>query len=112
MDDAAAISGYAAFSEGTSYRNNDYVYFRNKLSADIDIVKEVLKVQADYSYNYTTRKRIDVQNPVKYSKKPGVYLLESESAGASLSQVDYETALPGGQRLPDLYAPNSAPTTI
>ena len=52
---AAAISGYAAFSEGTSYRNNDYVYFRNKLSADIDIVKEVLKVQADYSYNYTTR---------------------------------------------------------
>ena len=82
---AAAISGYAAFSEGTSYRNNDYVYFRNKLSADIDIVKEVLKVQADYSYNYTTRKRIDVQNPVKYSKKPGVYLLESESAGASLS---------------------------
>ena len=88
---AAAISGYAAFSEGTSYRNNDYVYFRNKLSADIDIVKEVLKVQADYSYNYTTRKRIDVQNPVKYSKKPGVYLLESESAGASLSQVDYDT---------------------
>ncbi len=88
---AAAISGYAAFSEGTSYRTNDYVYLRNKLSADIDIVKGVLKAQADYSYNYTSRKRIDVQNPIKYSKKPGVYLLESESAGAKLSQVNYDT---------------------
>jgi TonB-linked SusC/RagA family outer membrane protein len=88
---AAAISGYAAFSEGTSYRNNDYSYFRNKLSADIDIVKDVLKAQADYSYNYTTRKRVDVQNPITYSKKPGVYLLESESAGSLLSQVDYTT---------------------
>ena len=88
---AAAISGYAAFSEGTSYRNNDYFYFRNKLSADIDIVKGVLKAQTDYSYNYTIRKRVDVQNPIRYSKKPGVYLLESESAGASLSQVNYDT---------------------
>lgn len=88
---AAAISGYAAFSEGTSYRTNDNIYFRNKISADIDIIKDVLVAQADYSYNYTTRKRVDVQNPIKYSKKPGVYLLESESSGATLSQVDYDT---------------------
>ena len=88
---AAAITGYASFSEGTSYRTNDYVYLREKISADIDFVKDVLKLQADYSFNYTTRKRIDVQNPVEYSKTPGVILLESESAGASLSQIDYET---------------------
>lgn len=88
---AAAISGYAAFTEGTSYRTNDQTYLREKVAADIDIVRDVLKFQADYSYNYTTRKRVDVQNPIKYSKKPGVYLLESEAAGATRSQVDYDT---------------------
>lgn len=88
---AAAISGYAAFSEGTSYRNNDYVYFRNKLSADIDIVKEVLKVQADYSYNYTNRKRMDAQTVIEYSKKPGEILYESEAAGSNLQSVEYQT---------------------
>lgn len=88
---ASAISGYASFCEGTSYRTNDHVYLREKISAEIDIVKDVLVAQADYSFNYTTRKRIDVQQPVEYSKKPGVILLESESAGASLSQVNYNT---------------------
>lgn len=88
---AAAITGYASFSEGTSYRTNDNVYLREKISADIDIIKDVLKLQADYSFNYTTRKQVDVQNPVEYSKRPGVILLESESAGASLTQRDYIT---------------------
>ncbi len=88
---SAAITGYASFVEGTSYRTNDHTYLRNKFSADINILKDVLLLQADYSYNYTARTRIDVQNPIKYSKKPGVYLLESESAGESLSQVEYDT---------------------
>ncbi len=88
---AAAISGYAAFSEGTSWRTNDYMYLREKISADIDIIKNVLKASVDYSYNYTSRKRVDVQNPIKYSKKPGEILLESESAGSSRQQVNYFT---------------------
>lgn len=88
---AAAISGYAAFVEGTSYRTNDYVYLREKISADADIIKDVLKAQADYSFNYTARKRVDVQTPIKYSKTPGVTMLESESAGSAKSQSDYST---------------------
>lgn len=88
---AAAITGYASFSEKSSYRTNDYMYLRNKLSADIDILKNVLKLQADYSFNYTTRKRVDVQNPVEYSKMPGQILYESLSAGATLTQTNYET---------------------
>lgn len=88
---AAAISGYAAFSEGTSYRDNDYVYLREKISADIDILPEVLKLSADYSFNYTSRKRVDVQTMIKYCKTPGVYLYESESAGTSRKEVHYDT---------------------
>lgn len=88
---AAAVTGYAAFTEGTSYRDDNYVYLREKISADIDIIRDVLKAQADYSYNYTTRKRVDIQTPIEYSKKPGVILLESASAGAKLQQIDYNT---------------------
>lgn len=88
---AAAISGYAAFSEGSSWRTNDYMYLREKISADVIMIKDVLKASVDYSYNYTSRKRVDVQNPVKYSKKPGEVLLESASAGSSRQQVTYFT---------------------
>lgn len=88
---AAAITGYASFSEGTSYRDDDQLYLRQKLSADIDIIKDKLMLQADYSYNYTNRKRVDVQVPVEFSKTPGVILYESASAGAKLQQVDYNT---------------------
>ncbi len=88
---AAAISGYAAFTEGTSYRTNEAIQLRNKVAIDIDIVKDVLKATADYSFNYTVRERMDVQTPVKYSKTPGITLLESESAGESLQQRNYET---------------------
>ena len=89
--EAAAVTGYASFCEGTSYRTNDYVYLREKISADIDIVKDVLKLQADYSFNYTTRTRIDVQTPVEYSNRPGQIQLESASAGESLTQNEYKT---------------------
>src|SRR5690606_11896369 len=88
---AAAITGYASFSEGTSYRQDDQLYLRQKISADIDIIKNKLKLQADYSYNYTNRKRVDMQVPIEYSKKPGVILYESASAGAKLQQVGYNT---------------------
>ena len=92
---AAAITGYASFVEGTSYRKNNYMYLRETVSADIDLIKDVLKAQADYSFNYTARKRVDVQNPIAYSKKEGVTLLESESAGSNLQQVNYTTKYNG-----------------
>lgn len=88
---AAAISGYASFSEGTSYRDNKNLYLRQKISADIDIIKDVLKFQADYSYNYTSKKRIDMQVPVEFEKRAGVTLYESASAGAKLGKIDYDT---------------------
>ncbi|MGV3764093.1 SusC/RagA family TonB-linked outer membrane protein [Parapedobacter sp.] len=88
---AAAITGYASFSEGTSSRENDYLYLRQKISADIDIIEHTLKFQADYSYNYTNRKRVDMQVPIEFSKRPGVILYESASAGAKLEQVGYNT---------------------
>lgn len=88
---AAAISGYAAFSEGTSWRTNDYVYLRNKFDVNIDLVKDVLTASVDYSYNYTNRKRMDAQTVIEYSKKPGEILYESEAAGSNLQSVEYQT---------------------
>jgi len=88
---AAAITGYASFVEGTSWRNNNHLHLRQKFALDMDIVKDRLKFQADYSYNYTNRKRMDMQVPIEFSKKPGVILYESASAGAKLEQVDYNT---------------------
>ena len=88
---AAAKSGYAAFSEGTSWRTNDYVYLRNKFDVNIDLVKDVLAASADYSYNYTNRKRMDAQTVIEYSKKPGEILYESEAAGSNLQSVEYQT---------------------
>ena len=93
---AAAISGYASFSEGSSYRDRDNVFLRNTAALDVDIIKDVLKFQADYSFNFTAAKQIDVQNPVEFSKKPGVILLESEGSGSKLGQIDTWTQYQGG----------------
>ncbi|MBQ7517230.1 MAG: TonB-dependent receptor [Bacteroidales bacterium] len=88
---AAAESGYAAMYEGNNYIKDDYLYLRDKLDLDIDIVPEVLKLQADYSYNYTGRKRHIVQNPVTYSKSPGEILVSSVTPAAYLRLTDYDT---------------------
>ena len=88
---AAAKSGYAAFSEGTSWRKDDYLYLRNKFDVDIDIKKDVLKLQADYSYNFTHRKLNRSQQMVTYSTAPGVFVKGFESSGAYLETNDYET---------------------
>ncbi len=88
---AAAITGYASFIEGTSFRDQGHLYLRQKFSADLDIIKDRLKFQADYSYNYTNIKQVDMQVPVEFSKKPGVILYESASAGAKLQQIGYNT---------------------
>ena len=47
-------------------------------------MKDVLTASADYSYNYTNRKRMDAQTVIEYSKKPGEILYESEAAGSNL----------------------------
>lgn len=88
---AAAITGYASFVEGSSYRDDQQLYLRQKFSADVDLIKDRLKLQADYSFNYTNRKRVDVQVPVEFSKREGVILYESASAGAKLQQIGYNT---------------------
>jgi TonB-linked SusC/RagA family outer membrane protein len=88
---AAAKSGFAAFSEGTSWLKDNYVYLRDKIDGDVDIIKDILKIQGDYSFNYTTRKRLQATSPVQYSKIQNQILVASESNPSSLSQTDYST---------------------
>ena len=88
---AAVGTGYAAYVEGNNYVTDDYVYTRNKTSLDIDILKDVLKFQADYSFNITERERVIVQHMVEYSKEPGVFVAESPTQGEKLQKIDYHT---------------------
>lgn len=88
---AAGISGYAAFYEGNNYRTDNVIYLRDKISLDIDVIKDVLKLQADYSYNYTGRKVRRITNYVYYSKDPGVIITESTSVGNGLNEINYES---------------------
>ena len=88
---AAVGTGYAAYVEGNNYVTDDYVYTRNKTSLDIDILKDVLKFQADYSFNITERERVIVQHMVEYSKEPDVFVAESPTQGEKLQKIDYHT---------------------
>ncbi|MCF0174868.1 MAG: TonB-dependent receptor, partial [Bacteroidales bacterium] len=89
---AAAISGYAALAEGKAYRDDKYIYLRNKLSLDIDFIPQVLRLTGEYSYNYTGRKRIDVNQAVGFSKGKGIIQYEGINPDTSyLQQVNYET---------------------
>ena len=88
---AAVGTGYAAYAEGNNYLTDNYVYLRNKTGLDIDILKDVLKFQADYSFNITDRQRVIVQRMVEYSKSPGVFVAESPTQGEKLAKNDYHT---------------------
>lgn len=88
---AAVGTGYAAYVEGNNYRTDNYLYLRNKTALDVDIVKDVLKFQADYSFNITERQYVIVQRMVEYSKSPGVFVAESPTSGEKLQKVDYHT---------------------
>lgn len=88
---ASGVSGYAAFYEGNNYRTDNFIYLRDKISLDIDILKDILKFQADYSYNYTGRKNTRVRNYVYYSKEPEVILTQDKSQGNGLNEINYET---------------------
>lgn len=88
---AAVGTGYAAYVEGNNYVTDNYVYLRNKTGLDIDIIKDVLKFQADYSFNITERERMIVQHMVEYSKEPGVFVAESPTQGEKLQKIDYHT---------------------
>ena len=88
---AAGISGYAAMIEGNNYIQDNYIYLREKADVQIDIIRDVLKLNADYSFNYTNRNKTLVQNMVEYSKEPGVIIQESTSAGDGLTVTNYDT---------------------
>ncbi|MBR1706959.1 MAG: TonB-dependent receptor [Bacteroidales bacterium] len=89
---AAGVSGYASLYEKSSYLTDDYIYLRDKLDLDVDLIKDVLKFQADYSYNYTGRTRGSVFRPVSYSKEPGVILVTStQKVDSYMEQQDYDT---------------------
>ncbi len=88
---AAAISGWAAFAEGNNYRTDNVTWLREKISGEIDVVKDIFTIKGDYSINYTFKNRIQVQNPVAYSKREGEILYESQSAGDKLVETNYDT---------------------
>lgn len=89
---AAAMTGYASFKDGKNRLESNTTYIREKIDADVDIIKDVLKFQADYSYNFTNEISKTVFNvPSIYSKYPGVFLSEGSQETSGMTEIHYDT---------------------
>lgn len=89
---AAAMTGYASYVEGKNRMESNSLLLREKINADIDIIKDVLKFQADYSFNYTGRTNLTIHHiPTTYSKAPGVFVEEGSQATSGMTEVRYDT---------------------
>ena len=88
---AAVLNGYAGFAEGTSYQHEKTLTLKDKFSVDIDIIKDILKLQGDFSYIYTRRERDRVTN--KYTGHTGAQstVTVNESQGSTRQNVRYDT---------------------
>lgn len=60
--EAAVYTGYAAMYEGTSYRNQKKLTFKNTTGLTADIIRNVLQAKADLTYSYTRNQREQVGN--------------------------------------------------
>ena len=59
---AGIYTGYAAMSEGTSYRKNFKFDIKNSTFLTYDIIKDVLVARGDFSYLYNHSTQTDKWN--------------------------------------------------
>lgn len=110
VDGRGSQIGYAAFSEGTSWRTNDYVYLRNKFDVNIDLVKDVRPLR---------RLLLQLHQPQAHGRPDGDRILEKAGrdslrvggCGLQSPKRRIPDALSVGQRLPELGRPSWATTT-
>jgi len=88
---AAVMTGYASYMQGKNRMEDEEILFRDKVSLDIDIVKDVLKLQGDYSFNYTVEDNLTVHHvPTIYQKIPGSNVYEGTQATSGLTEKKYD----------------------
>ena len=88
---AAVLNGYAAFTEGTSYQQEDKFTLTESFSAQADIIKDVLKLQGDLSYLYGRNSRDRVTNMYTSYTSPTSTTTVNETQGSTLQNVRYDT---------------------
>lgn len=88
---AAVLNGYAAFSEGTSYQQEDKFTLTESFSLQADIIKDVLKLQGDLSYLYGRNSRDRVTNMYTGYTSPTSTTTVNQSQGSTLQNVRYDT---------------------
>ena len=58
--EAATYTGYSAFCDGDSYREYHKLTVKNTTALNLDLIKDVLKARADFTYSYTRNMRDQV----------------------------------------------------
>ena len=87
---AAVLNGYAGFSEGTTYQQDDKLTFKNKIDLEIDIIKDVLKVSGDLSFLYSRNTRERVTNMYTGYTGPTSTTTVNLSQGSTLEKIRYD----------------------
>ncbi len=93
---AAVLNGYAAFSEGSSWQQEDKFTLTDKFNVEIDIVKNILKVYGDMSYIYSRNRRERVTNMYTGYTGPSSTTTVNESQGSTLEDIRYDTSYLSG----------------
>ena len=87
----AAASGYEAFNDGNSAQDTETTTFTTTLGLNIEPVKDVFKVQGDFSYKYTVKNTQRYVAPVSYSAKQGAMKDYVAQADSYKREYDYVT---------------------
>ena len=86
---SAVLTGYAAFSEGTSWQNNDKLDVINSTTIDVDVIKNVLKLNGAFNYKAIRSQRQRLEN--MYDFKLGPDIEAAHNTFSSYQLVDYVT---------------------
>ena len=70
----ASRSGYAAFERGTTWQQNNNLSFAQTIGLDVNIVKDVLKLRADFTYKVHRNGWSRAMGQNAYSLAPGTTL--------------------------------------
>lgn len=88
---AAVVSGYAGFAEGTSFQDENKIAFTEKFNADLDIIKNILRLSGDASYRLIRTNRNRVTNTYTAYTGKDKTQIHNESQGSTLENYRGDT---------------------
>lgn len=88
---AAVNCGYAGFYDGTSYQDEKKISLTEKFNAEVNIIKDVLKLSGDAAYRIIRTNRNRVTNMYTGYTAPDVFEIVNQSQGSTLENYRGDT---------------------